>query len=342
MIDVFAIVEDLGRRRGQDAGRISVIELNRSGPAQRAVALLAFLDGAPEPIAFIKATSDAGRAGALEQEFANLTRLSRGGDPFRRSIPEPLYCEKIGELTVLAESAKPGTRMKDLPPDRYFGSPEFRTHFSTAIRWLATFSSVASEEVAPSPADGAAREVTLFRATHRVSPALDALLDDSLRALEDREIPLTPSHGDFCTANVIPGDGGIFVIDWEYPLAPTWPLSDLLYFITSTWCTPYAKGREALQSNFRSLFFTPHPFADLIRHETTWYASQLSIPADLLLPLSTLCWTAYANRKHAELEQARTGGAPANESGHLPLVMISDSACLNLELLAAHRSDYLL
>ena len=339
MIDVFAIVEDVARRRGVDLGRISVIELNRSGPAQTALALLVFQDGSGEPLAFIKASTDAARAAALRREFDNLTRLAGGDGDFRRTIPEPLYCEELGSLTVLAESAGPGTRMKDYPPDAYFASRRFRDTYTRCVRWLAQLDeTLSSDEPAALHTDAARLEIERYRRTHRVSPALAGLFTESIRAIEQAGSPGVPSHGDFCTANVIVrSDGGLFVIDWEYPLGRTWPLADLLYFTSSTWCIPYRKGRDAVEQNFRSLFFRPHGFSKLIHDAAADYAESSGLSQELMLPLSVLCWTAFANRKRDELS-----GGDRRETGHLPLILVRDEACINLEILAEHRDSYLL
>jgi hypothetical protein len=344
LIDVFAIIEDLARRKGVDAGRISVIELNRSGPAQASVVLLAFLAGQGDPLAFIKATSDEDRAVALRREFDNLTRLGRDGSAsVRRSVPEPLYCEQLGDLTVLAETAMPGTRMKDFPPDSYFASRRFRGHYSLAVRWLIDFQRSLAGDAPPSPPDEAAREIERYRDTHRVSPTLSDLLDDTVGNLQIGNVPLAPSHGDFCTANVVIPDGNdLFVIDWEYPLTRTWPLADLLYFTCSTWCVPYQKGRDALKANYRHLFFSSHGFSDLIRESVSWYTGQLGIATELLLPLSAMSWVEFANRKHVELARGRAACREFDETGHTPLIIIDNDACLNLELLAEHRNTYLL
>jgi hypothetical protein len=338
LIDVFAIVEDLARRRGVDAGRISVIELNRSGPAQTALALLAFQDGSGEPLAFIKASTDAARAMALRREFDNLTRLARGDSDFRRTIPEPLYCEELGSLTVLAEAAGPGTRMKDFPPDAYFASRRFRDTYATCVRWLAQLDETLSDGAAALSTDAARMEIERYRQAHRVSPTLDGLLDESIHAVEGTSIPGVPSHGDFCTANVIVrSDGGLFVIDWEYPLARTWPLADLLYFTSSTWCIPYRKGRDAVEENYRGLFFRPHGFSELIHDTVAGYTKRLGLAQELMLPLSVLCWTAFANRKQDELCCGER-----RETDHLPLILVREGACINLEILAEERESYLL
>jgi hypothetical protein len=344
LIDVFAIIEDLARRKGVDAGRISVIELNRSGPAQTSVVLLAFLVDQRGPIALIKATPDADRAVALRREFDNLTRLGRDASAsFRRTVPEPLYCDQLGELTVLAETAMPGTRMKDFPPDSYFASRRFQGHYSLAVRWLIDFQRSLADDAPPAPTDEAARAIERYRDTHRVSPALSDLLTDTVGNLQIGTAPRVPSHGDFCTANVVIPDGNdLFVIDWEYPLARTWPLADLLYFTCSTWCVPYRKGRDALKANYRHLLFSSHGFSDLIRESVAWYAGQLGIATELLLPLSAMCWVEFANRKHVELTRGRAACREFDETGHTPLIIIENDACLNLELLAEHRDTYLL
>ena len=55
------------------------------------------------------------------------------------------------------------------------------------------------------------------------------------------------------------------------------------------------------------------------------------------MPLSVLCWTAFANRKQDEL-----GCGERRETGHLPLILVREGACSNLEILAEERESYLL
>jgi len=125
MIDVFAIVHELAREIGLDRRRLSFLELDRSAPGRTAVALLVFAEGRPEPRAFVKATRDAARAAGLRREFENLRSLkARGSDELRRSVPEPLYSAELDGVTVLAESALAGTRIKNFPPGMLSG--EFR------------------------------------------------------------------------------------------------------------------------------------------------------------------------------------------------------------------------
>ncbi len=99
---------------------------------------------------------------------------------------------------------------------------------------------------------------------------------------------------------------------------------------------PYRKGSEALERNYGRLFFADHPFSELIRESAAWYAREIGIDTELILPLSAMTWTTYANRKREELD--RYGESAGRE--HLPLIMVRDGACRNLELLAEHRKTY--
>src|SRR6185295_18572183 len=91
------------------------------------------------------------------------------------------------------------------------------------------------------------------------------LLDETREQLSGARIPASPWHGDFCTANVVVApDDRLAVIDWEYTIEPISPLADLLYFLSSCWCVPYAKGAAARRANFERMFFGPHAYSDLV------------------------------------------------------------------------------
>lgn len=339
MIDVFAIVEDYRARTG--AGPCSCIELDRSAAGEAATALLLFATGSPRPAALLKATTDVRRARALETEHANLTRVhAAGAVELRAAVPAALYLGGVGGATVLAQTAVSGTRMKDLPPGRYFASAAFRGHFAAAAEIL---DGLARALPAPrlSGAAAAARardEIARYRAAHRVSPELESLLAAAAGHVATIEVPLVRGHGDFCTANLVIGEGDrLYAIDWEYPLDPGWPLADLLYLAASTWCVPYRKGRAALLDNQERLFFARHAHADLLRGTLVAAAARQGLtPADLA-PLAALAWVAYANRKRAELDAQ----PDLTAERHLPLIALGDGACLNLELLARRVASFL-
>ncbi len=246
-MDVLAFAEDIFHEAGIAFKRLSVIHMNRSSPSENRFALLIFVDQDRTPSALIKASPDPEEAKWFEQEFNNLSFLCHHGNPqFVRTIPEPLYVGNIRDFMILAETAMPGTRMKNFPPNAYFSSNRFQLHFANVMQWLYEFHQcVVDSETEPASLD---RENQLsipieeYRNTFRLSSELDSLLKTTMECLEQADIPKTPWHRDFCTANILVNNGQqISIIDWEHPLIKSWPLLDLLYFITSIWCIPLKK-----------------------------------------------------------------------------------------------------
>jgi aminoglycoside phosphotransferase (APT) family kinase protein len=347
VIDVLETTREILHRAGLEPRTLSVIELNRSDSTQSSIVLLVFADGRAEPSFVVKAVTGGEQARALACEFENLTHLhERGAAAFRQTVPRPVHLGRIDGYDVLAETAMRGVRMKNFPPNSYFGSRRFREHFTSIVAWLHEFHQCLAAE--PSPAadgsgpEGAGAAIERYRGCFQCSTELDELLTETEQRLLGRRYPQSPWHGDFCSANIlITDDQRIGVIDWEHRLVSSWPLLDLLYFVCSIWCVPYRKGSAPLAANYRRLFFEQHRLTELIRDSVRQYAGKLDVAVDDLLPLSVICWVVYANRKHETLSAEAAGPLWPGQT-HWPLVMFEGDRCLNLELLAGHRHDYVL
>lgn len=341
MMHLTRFTEEILRRGAISFDRATVIEQNRSHRADSRFALLVFLDGRAVPDACIKATT--GNPDGLETSYRNLNALhAASGESFRTTIPNPYWYGNVDRYTVLLTSTVPGTSMKQFPPDRYFSSDAFRRHFERIADWQCSLAKVqirdrSSGRVAASDA------VERYRRTHAVSGALDRLFDECVDMLSGSEVPSTPTHGDFCTANVlVTEDDRIGVIDWEYPLLAEWPLSDIVYFISSIWAIPRRRDVDGRAENYRTLFFKPNRFTPLIRSALNQLCTTLAMAPELILPLTAIAWTSLANRKRAEREEAASTDTDATwDDWNMPLILVQDNACLNLELLARHRTDFL-
>lgn len=306
---------------GLGTGRLELITLNRSRPGGCAPAFLAFPAGAAEPVAFVRAATGE-RARSLEIGHDNLTYLGGRVD----SVPRPLGLWRHGRYTVQAETAIVGARMKDLPPTAYFRSGRFRRNLREVESWLAALPREGRLDVAG--------ELERYRLGFTISPKLAELFGQAEAALED--VPGALWHGDFCTANLIlPDTGPPAVVDWEDPRVHLWPLAELLTFVTSTWCTPYAKGREALARNYEALWFERHAYSGNLREAVGRYLDALGIRRELAVPLAAVSWACLANRKREEL---RPGVDPDR---YRPLVMLDRAGCLNLERLAERGEGFL-
>lgn len=344
-MDVVSLAGEVLQRAGIQHDRVSVIGMNRSQPGQDQLALLVFVDDRAAPALFVKATPDPRAAQALRREADNLAFLARRlGPTLERTVPATVWTGELEGMTVLAETARSGTRMKNFPPDRYFRSARFRRHLANVVAWLGSFQgALAADPGVPVPADGGARgEIEAYRRGFRVSTRLDELLEESAERLEGRARLLGPWHGDFCTANVLVADDrDVFVIDWEQPLVRSSALADLLHFLASVWCIPYEKGAAARATNYLTMFFGEHRLTRPIVDAVRGFRRRLDIEPGDVLGLSVLAWVAHANRKRRLLSRcaATTDGDGVT---HWPLVMFEKGSCLNLELLAEHRTRYVL
>ncbi len=346
---MLAIAEHILHGAGIAFKRLSVIQMNRSSPLETRFALLIFVDHDRTPLALIKASPDPEEAKRFEQEFNNLSFLCcHGNSQFIKTIPKPLYFRRFDNFTILAETVMPGTRMKNFPPNCYFSSRRFDRHFADIVQWLyKLYQSVANNPTylaSPDFEDQLTMPLREYRDSYRLSSDLNYLFDTTVECLAQADIPMTPWHRDFCTANILVTDAQqISVIDWENPLIMSWPLSDLLYFISSCWCIPYKKGETGLINNYRHLFFTVNRHADLIRKSVLWYKARLGIKTDLILPLSVIAWVLYANGKRLHMEKREKAIRAGRKSTEpLPLIMIEDNYCLNLEILVENRESYIL
>jgi len=347
MLNVLELARESLRRAGFEFTDLSVIELNRSSLAEGAAhALLAFADQTPEPIAVIKLHSVERSPGALRCEYDNLVWLHGLGSPaLKRSVPAPLDFGPLQGFSVMAQSVLPGRRMKNLAPDRYFHSTAFRADLAAVGDWLVEFQSAVEPHAAGLPTlagdDGLTRACATYRERFSVSPALDTLLDDAACALAGAELPAVPFHGDFCTANVLLGpDAGIGVIDWEGEMSCCWPLADLLHFLASVWALPYSRVAGAQAANYRKMFFSDHDLSRLARTVAHSYLDRVGVTRRLALPLSVACWVTYANRKYDALPPSCDREAESHY--FLPLIIFEGGGCLNLELLAERRAEFIL
>jgi len=230
--------------------------------------------------------------------------------------------------------------MKDLPPASYFASSAFGRQLHGLLEWWLSFRECFDQEQL-GPLPDATREITRFRECYRRSPELDALLDESAAVLDGVPLPPCPSHGDFCTANVLVDEADqMRVIDWEAPLSRSWPLADLLYFLSSIWAVNYGKGAAIREANFRALFFERSARSASWIEMLDRLVERLGVTQSATLPLSVLSWVAHANRKYLALGDV--GQIPDDLAArHFPLVVVRGGHCRNLELLAELRDDYL-
>jgi len=174
---------------------------------------------------------------------------------------------------------------------------------------------------------------------------LSQLLHETEEALNNSALALAPRHADFCTANVlVDRNHTVRVIDWEHELTPMWPFCDLLHFMSSVWCIRYGRTSATLQRNYSALFFTQTHLTNTLQRGVRRYAQSWGLEPKMLLPLSTIAWVHHALHKTDYVEHFARSEKDAQRmmihDHHLTLM--EHNRCLNLEILATHRDQYII
>jgi hypothetical protein len=299
------------------------------------------------PIAVAKLDTSLMKTSILQLEFNNLkTMHSAAPNPkFKESIPLPFYLGQWKNYSLLIESALPGKRMKNYYPQTYLRSQLFKTHLNAVVSWLLDFHNCQDiQNINIDKNNNLLQEnIAKYLKSFDYSDKLKGLLEETKTKLYGINTKLVAWHRDFCTANVLVNDYGYMgVIDWEYPLDKlSWPLADLLYFISSLQSIRFKPGLEALEHNYRSLYFRNSTLNKLLKDIIYKYAKYMNINMDLLVYYSVISWVMYANHKYEYLGLNGIDMGSEDVVIHLPLIMIREGRCMNLEILAELERDYI-
>jgi hypothetical protein len=222
-------------------GPLSLLHLGREGTRQNRHLLFLLQPGARYPFALIKWAR--GAADGLEREHIALTRM--------RAVPDPVVAASCPpswgpfpagpETCVTVERYLPARASYAQLRASLWPRRLTALHFDRAATWLAHFAAATRQP--PRPFDTALLDQAIAAPLERaaaqfgpdiVPPAALAATLALARAHLGRPVALTAEHGDLWLANLLlPRQGGLYVIDWEYFQPTALPGFDLLLFSTT-------------------------------------------------------------------------------------------------------------
>jgi len=325
---------------------LSGIQMNRSPFGGHCLMMMVFTGG-KQPTAFLRVSTDTKRSAALKTSYKNLKTLRTSlPTSFINSVPEPLMLEEKNGVTIFLESVQHATPIKKLPPNSYFKSKGFNQDFTAVIDWLTAFNkslSTDSSEITEVQHNNLLYDaIAKYRQRFSVSSVLDALLNETADTLNKAKLNLAPRHADFCTANVlIDQNHSVSVIDWEEELKPTWQFCDLLHFMSSTWCIKYGRSLAEQQLNYQSMFFKSTHLTETLQQGAHKYAKSMNLDASMLMPLSVMTWVFHALHKANYVKRFAKNNTEILMQRVQPITIINNNQCLNLEILAAEKHNYI-
>jgi Ser/Thr protein kinase RdoA (MazF antagonist) len=267
--------------------------------------VLVFEAGNESPRFVFKAARERRAREALEREQRVLDRLqANASEDLRETLPRLLAQSERDGTVVWLTTALAGARMKDLPPKQLFGPATVGPTLERITDWLASFHRASSRACAAEPPvdrRGLLEEpLAWYEAWFRPTDRERKLVRESLQALPDpgsEGFPISRSHGDFSTANLLWDRGRIGVIDFEFALEPCLPLQDLFYFLASLMSSTSPRDREQERRDyFEEVFYASGHLARAARQAILDLARALGVHIGLLEPLFVLAWVRFAVR----------------------------------------------
>jgi len=318
----------------------------------RSGSVLLYFAGA-EPALVAKVAHTPFAAGVIANEYEVLGELERRGlNRDRPRVPRRLGIWKAGGGCVTMQMALPGAPMKNLPVRSILSVRRAPATIGAVTSWWQHFVALTGSERRTVDSElyrvEVLDELRALHARFALSPAEEDLLGglfEQRPALLGEELPLVAEHGDFCTANVMTGPGGVAVFDWELPLQPRLPLFDLFVFLSSLRVGAGPRREVDHFSSFCSIFWGQHQLARHVRRRLRGIAGELGIAAELLGDLLVLAVVRAANLKADVVAGSYDGGQKGAEYVHrdlmyavdknAPLARLQRGTCHHLRAIAA-------
>jgi peptidoglycan/xylan/chitin deacetylase (PgdA/CDA1 family) len=240
---------------------------------------------------FIKHIKYKKMAYLIEDEYNNTKYLQkRLKGSIRKSIPELCLLEKIdGCHQVMILNYITGEQMSEtLSMSKLDNVLKIEKRIMKILKWLVEFQK--QTEVS---------KIRICSLESRVESLLSAYVNicpdsnvgtffndhimNKIREMNDVEIPLVCSHGDFFPSNILMNNGYMTVIDWADMEKEDLPTNDIFaFFLSYRFLNRNYKRSEILLKSFETVFFDGSEFSSVTKRCLDWYAAEMGFGRDVL------------------------------------------------------------
>lgn len=264
---------------------LQIVKIGDPAARSQKLTTLLFDSGEKQPVLVMKIAQGEKYRRFLTTEYQALTRLALKPD-LSGKIPAPLaQFEHEGTLVVL-EGVLPGVSLLEYLQIHSRKRPAtVRRDLEQACDFLLRFQKSTRLEKALPPLDVRARLSALeaiYGPLELPSDYLDRLLEQE-KAFNTCRIAQCARHGDYWPGNLLVGDHGVGVIDWEGYSADADPFFDLFFFFTTYVLSYPWHGWQACSPDeaFALGFLDDNWLAETIRENLLAYFSKLNITPTL-------------------------------------------------------------
>jgi hypothetical protein len=280
-----------------------------------------FPRGAPTPSWVVKFARVPNYASPFDSEAHGLRLVQDAPNGVSAHAPRPIGRVEVAGLHASVETAALGRKM-----DAFLASRTSRSSKLRLIERIAEWSMKMGTDTRAAPVQA---DAELSRLADEVVPPWQdrGVPTDVMEQVGD--VPAVLQHNDLGCWNIVTDGNSFTVVDWESAKQHGLPLWDLWYFLVDALADlDGALSRPDRERHFVRLFRGELATSAVLFAWTKRSVEALSVPAQAVGPLATLCWLHHAQshmRNVARMqEHARHAVAPEWLTVRLPELWLSE------------------
>lgn len=278
--------------------RINLMKIGGRPGNKSSVPFLIFINRDKFPSYFLKVNRDSAYPQGIEEEYNNYCEIQRRlSDEMKKTVPCPVFLEKIEYYTMFCETAIYGRKFgKQIFNNRNQRFKEKMTarFFNLSVQWLNNFHKETFSGFVDIDDDFVAKYgifplenlLNIYPdETQNLKGEVEDLIS-RLKRFRDVKIPIVSVHGDFDFWNILIKNDTINVVDWEECQAKGLPFNDLFYFLFH-FAFVFEEEWNAKKS-FDSFFRKGSWSQILAKNLLEEFSKHLNLPPELILTMAPL------------------------------------------------------
>lgn len=226
----------------------------------------------------------------LKEEYRNIKYLHTKLDKnMKETIPELCLLEKVNGYHILILNYISGTRMSEIIDiSRTERAYKLEKEIMKALKWLIEFqkqteiSRIKISSIKPKIETMLSWYLNLFSDSKDIETFFNHKIIDKIKDLEDFEISLVCSHGDFFPNNILFDKEKVSVVDWADMEKRELPTDDLFAFFLSFRISNSDIEDDVSLESFKFVFLEKNWFSTLTKKYFDWYCSETGLNRDII------------------------------------------------------------
>ncbi len=202
------------------------------------------------------------------------------------TLPRVVQFMAMGDQEWLCETVLPGRSAYVELKQSWFPTQLIRKHLNGAIDWLIHFQSSNNKKNRLHIDE---TKFTNLVGQCRQADLAGTLLEQAQTILNDSQMLLVPSHGDFWARNLLFDENGLTgVVDWEHAEQQASPWNDLFFMLLSyagEFCARNREKCQSIQQRLNNAFIQSTAISKINREVLQKFSQRQGLPLSRLRPM---------------------------------------------------------